>query len=297
VPAEQAYHAALLVRFASTRALLARAPPAHTHTHTSPAELDGTTHEAAARWRGVLGAEDPRAAQLAGMRRDAVLRVLGIAASSVKRGRLMAGGEEGRRVGAWVWGLLARVGHVGTLVSEEVAVVREVGKRAAAVVRGFEKLEEEEEEEEEGEWGEGEGDLDFADDVSVKGGLGEGEAGADGQMDGDPAGTDEPGHQEGADVDADLSTALEAAKAKLLSRYTATDEVVELPTSSEAQKLREEKSEPPLRPDDSEQVSSRRHTAFATLDAILTIVGECYGQRDLLGARSWLWESDMALKG
>jgi len=30
--------------------------------------------------------------------------------------------------------------------------------------------------------------------------------------------------------------------------------------------------------------------AFATLDAILTIVGECYGQRDLLGARDWLWE-------
>jgi len=293
VPAEQAYHAALLVRFASTRALLARAPPA-----PSPAGLDGTTHEEAARWRGVLGAADPGAAQLAGMRRDAVLRVLGIAGSSVKRGRLMAGGEEGRRVGAWVWGLLARVGHVGTLVSEEVAVVREVGKRAAAVVRVFEKLEEEEEEEEEeGEWEEGEGDVDSADDVSAMGGPGEGEAGADGQMDGDPAGTNKPEDQEGTDVDADLSTALEAAKAKLLSQYTATDEAVESTTSSEAQKLQEKNDEPPIRPDDSEQISSRRHTAFATLDAILTIVGECYGQRDLLGARSWLWESDMALKG
>lgn len=36
--------------------------------------------------------------------------------------------------------------------------------------------------------------------------------------------------------------------------------------------------------------SHNSHVLFGTLDMILTIVGECYGQRDLLDARDALWE-------
>lgn len=41
------------------------------------------------------------------------------------------------RVSAWAWGLLARLPELGTLGSEEVGVVRELGKRAVWVRCGF----------------------------------------------------------------------------------------------------------------------------------------------------------------
>lgn len=268
-----------------------------------------------------------------------VLRVLQVATWGVKRNKLLsdgggAGGEEeveegeeeevredgdgdgeprgeggggrgARRLGAWIWGLLGRVGHVGTLVSEDVAVVRELGKRAVRVVRGFERLAEEEE------WGEGDAELEEpVEEEKWSGGVEDSAAASEAQNGTQATTRQDEDENEGANtteavskpeegsvaqaqaqtefVDNDTHM-LEAAKAQLLSSYYARIAAAESPlealgtnaTPDERDTLMDQKTYPRSR---------IPHTAFATLDAILTIVGECYGQRDLLEARRWLWE-------
>ena len=54
-----------------------------------------------------------------------------------------------KNLGAWAWGLLAKCREVGQMSSEEVGVLRDLGKKAAGLIRGI--LAGIKEEEEEGE--------------------------------------------------------------------------------------------------------------------------------------------------
>lgn len=61
-----------------------------------------------------------------------VLRALSLLTGVLRRSSNISA-----RVSAWAWGLLARLPELGTLGSEEVGVVRELGKRAVWVRCGF----------------------------------------------------------------------------------------------------------------------------------------------------------------
>jgi hypothetical protein len=138
--AQEVYYEALLGRFEALRHTLAQTPPRHAVERLSPDH--GCYMSASAKdykmWRWRLGNTEPKPAQLAGMDKGTVLRLLRMAGDQ-KGGFLGVdtlvgeGGVESRRVSAWVWGLLARLPDRGELASEEVGVVRDLGKRAVWV--------------------------------------------------------------------------------------------------------------------------------------------------------------------
>ena len=73
---------------------------------------------------------NPAPAQVASMDKNNVLRALG----SLTGGKLLRSGVDIKpSVSLWVWALLARLPERGELSSEEIGVVRELGKRAVLV--------------------------------------------------------------------------------------------------------------------------------------------------------------------
>lgn len=139
--AQQVYYEALLGRFEALRQQLAQVPPRHVVERLDADH--GSYMSASAKdykmWRWRLGNTEPKPAQLAGMDKGTVLRLLRMMGD--RKGEFLGidslvgegGGEARKRVSAWVWGLLARLPGRGELVSEEVGVVRELGKRAVWV--------------------------------------------------------------------------------------------------------------------------------------------------------------------
>ena len=179
-------------------------------------------------------------------------------------------------LGAWSWGLLARCREVGTLGSEDVGVLREVGKQAGWVMRRVvveagswgggaveeEELEEEMEviEEEEEEVAE----EDVEDIEARKKGLLDSLREEAGEEDDYVAGEGGAVGEEGAKTEDWISDAVEDGELAQGDGLNIGDA--------------------PEGPEKSPQAD-----ILATLDAILTIVGEEYGQRDLLDGRL-LWD-------
>ena len=135
---QEVYYEALLGRFEALRQQLAQVPPRHVVEGLGPNH--GSYMSASVKdyrmWRWRLGNTEPKPAQLAGMDKGTVLRLLRMVGD--RKGGFLGvdtfvgdgGVEARRRVSAWVWGLLARLPGRGELLSEEVGVVRELGKRA-----------------------------------------------------------------------------------------------------------------------------------------------------------------------
>lgn len=139
--AQEVYYAALLERFEALRLRLAHIPPRHA---VERLDADHGCYMAGSAkdykmWRWRLAHTEPKPAQLAGMDKATVLRLLQMVGG--RKGGVLGvgslineeGGDVRKRVSAWVWGLLARLPGRGELVSEEVGIVRELGKRAVWV--------------------------------------------------------------------------------------------------------------------------------------------------------------------
>ncbi|KAF2146379.1 uncharacterized protein K452DRAFT_283651 [Aplosporella prunicola CBS 121167] len=135
---QAAYTAALLARYAALRVRLQTPPPAAALAALSPAHI--TTFPRKARaikhavrdWQTVLTTQPPARAQAALMDRAVVLAVLPLAEGLLRRGR-----NVGTTLSAWIWALLARVPEMGELGAEEVAVVRDLARRAVWVACGW----------------------------------------------------------------------------------------------------------------------------------------------------------------
>lgn len=193
-----------------------------------------------------------------------------------------------KRTGAWVWGLLGRCREVGQLGSEEVSEIRDLGKRAAKILEKSRSIENDE--------------LDLRDRLY---GDVMGEANEEHEAEDDEYETTSAGdvHEKPETMDelanlednsttvensvqaADTET-LEAAKLRLQQRLHDTD--------------RDGYQHDPLRlttaaPDGGQGTATGldfiRSETHALLDMILTIVGEFYGQRDLLATRD-IWVTD-----
>lgn len=248
-------------RFRLLRSTLRCTPPA-----TAIAALDDSHpislprhHEAARKeWRRLILSVDPHMAQLACMDSHSVLGALGIVARELSDVVRSENAESIRRMGAWTWGILGKCREVGELATEDVGAIRDLGKRAAKIC---EKI------------GEANSqypvdgpDSDAGEDIQTGNKTHQGDFEQDVMRQAEVAGT---GDSDMADA-TDGSDDLEAAKARLQAQLQAN--VADNPTDDTSE-------------GDKEYVTQQTH---AMLDMILTVVGEFFGQRDLLEARqSW----------
>ena len=226
--------------------------------------------------------------KLAQFPQDMVVRGLEVLETVLDSGNLRSG--KGKNVGAWAWGLLGRCREVGQMGSEDVGVLRSLGKRAvwflrritAGEVVGGEEDEVEEEpevdgqieeqDEEEGEVEDGEQDelADEEEGMPING---------DGTTGGVPGLAQENGEKD---------MALEKVKGRMLTTLDSTQgmepDIGSLNRGNDPDTQQEEGDEPaePARTSDSENV-------HATLDMLVTIIGKFYGQKDLLDGRL-LWD-------
>ncbi|CAI7580076.1 unnamed protein product [Penicillium glandicola] len=311
--AQRSYNNLLRHRFLLLRSTLRCSPPAgaiNTLDNDHPISLPRKAGSAHKTWRRLLVTVEPRMVQLASMDMDSVLEVLEILArmmSDVVRGDDT---KRVRRIGVWAWGLLGKCREVGQLSTREVGVVRNLGKRAATILRKVQELENDDYEEEI--------DSSVADPPKEKTQQGnlvedekdtkeeaqrrstvQDEKATKQQSQPEPTAQGKEGTQEGARPesssrkeeeskreempeatkaqdssirDASLEESeLETAKARLQTRLQNNFDSVETPTSCD---------------DEDDDWSIQTH---ALLDMIITVVGEFFGQRDLLEERE-IWD-------
>ncbi|KAJ5276713.1 hypothetical protein N7524_002866 [Penicillium chrysogenum] len=148
--AQRSYNNLLRHRFILLRSTLRCSPPAgaiDTLDNDHPISLPRRAASAHKTWRRLLVTVDPHMVQLASMDMESVLEVLEILArliSDVVRGDDT---QRVRRIGAWAWGLLGKCREVGQLSTQEVGVVRGLAKRAAKILRKVQELEDDDYEE------------------------------------------------------------------------------------------------------------------------------------------------------
>lgn len=85
-------------------------------------------------WRWKMRTIDPWPAQVCSMDKSTVLRLLGLLTGGIL---LKRGSAVELTVSRWAWSLLARLPERGELTSEEIGVVRELGKKAVLVGMGL----------------------------------------------------------------------------------------------------------------------------------------------------------------
>ncbi|KAL1971060.1 hypothetical protein VTN77DRAFT_11 [Rasamsonia byssochlamydoides] len=317
--AQSSYYNLLRHRFLLLRSTLRCSPPASAIAaldDSHPISLPYSLKPARSEWRRLLLTTDPQMVQLACMDMKSVFGVMKIMArllsESVKTGDAM----RIRRIGAWAWGLLGRCRDVGQLASEEVSELRDLGKRAVKILS---KLREEERAKAIGgddihrhghhPYRQGEGADSEEDRAVVETGV-KAEAVSEQPVDKVALEVDQTttaDRSEATQVSAAAeSTApaaaaaaaatnttsepenadLEAAKARLQARLREASQTTEesrekLTSFSIVDEEEEEKEHEKSNLDLDDAAKETR----AMLDMIITIVGEFYGQRDLLDAR------------
>jgi regulator of vacuolar morphogenesis len=292
------YYDLLRRRFLILHSTLGCSPPLSAVTAlgaSHPISIPLSSSAAYWEWRYLLPTVDPQMAQLACMEMDSVLRLLDLA------GRLMPGivkqrdAIKIRRIGAWVWGLLGRCRDVGQLDSEDVAEIRGLGKIAVEVLTELResklKLRESElklDNIESYEQGESSVFKDAAageevetNDVTEQIGANE----HDHQCEHLNPTTNSCNTLEPLPARNDMESqpdpeSLEAAKAQLQDRLQPDEEAPPC-------EIRDEKESLEM----GEEAINISRNIHAMLDMVITVVGEFYGQRDLLNARD-IWEED-----
>ncbi|KAI9840994.1 MAG: hypothetical protein M1837_001069 [Sclerophora amabilis] len=351
------YHTALLLRYRLLRANLRCWPPPEALAALDvdhPSYIPGNPKVTLWRWRRLLRTTDPLPAQVARMAPDTVFSLLKV----LTTGFLRRNANISARTGRWLWALLGRVEDVGCLVSGDVGVVRELGKKAVWVAVGARMKAAAEEESEELEL-----ELEPDDDEDVQ--VVEEDANDEPPIESNSNGaagtetlhTTSSGNEitDGNNAaDSPLQDPIEAEEGEVLSNASDPDSgsvhhpppqdqssmedieaiktrlLAQLQSSSDA-KDPSHQNLPPTPPDshtiraqDIDHQTARdqddkdvdvgdpnhshgdegikeegeEHQPFpsqstlATLNMIITIVGECYGQRDLLEFRE-LWDDEV----
>lgn len=268
--AQASYHNLLRHRFLLLRSTLKCAPPVAAISALDESHpISFPRHSVAAKkdWRRFLLGVDPQMAQLACMDMDSVLGVLGIMARLMSENFRSGDVERVRRIGAWAWGLLGKCREAGQLGTEAVGEIRDLGKRAVKILQKMK-------EDEESRWAMREEESVSSEDEQA----GSGEVAPEGIA------AEGSGH---ADA---MAGELKAAKARLQASLQAGDRepIAEgeaagpLPATDTSTKMETETDTTTT------DLAGQTH---AMLDMIITVVGEFYGQRDLLQARE-IWSSN-----
>lgn len=226
-------------------------------------------------------------------------------------------GKRGRNIGAWAWGLLGRCRDVGQMSSEEVGVLRELGKQAVWLLRRIsagERIggdangpleedpgeEEDDDDDEDEEDGEGKEELmedgaDSPDAVDVQDGYSPsidpittsalGQNGNNNNNNSNNSKTHPPARS-------DSATAIAKAKQQILNSLrtsTSTPTAAPHPVSEPEPEADGDEGGNPTESSADDDDKGAMTTIHATLDTLVTIIGEFYGQRDLLDGRL-LWD-------
>lgn len=228
-------------------------------------------------------------AQLASMQRGTVLRLLKLCTKEFGSGS--GGVAVGKMLSSWIWGLLARLPERGELNSEEIAVVRELGKRGVWVsikVKGVHDL---------GglNGGDDEDEIGEEEDVEMEANV---EEEAVERVKDDEHGIIGPVRP--AAVQETPTEDLKTAQARMLAHLSSdlrepaeesTPEInieAEVPASKDGDTPSENERKEIERDDEYSEDNTLQNTK-ATIDMVLTVAGEMYGQRDLLEFRE-VWE-------
>ncbi|GAB1217179.1 hypothetical protein ATERTT37_006408 [Aspergillus terreus] len=264
--AQASYYNLLHHRFLLLRSILKCTPPPEAITALDdlhPISFPRHSKTARKEWRHLLLAVDPSTVQLACMDMDSVLGVLGIMARLISENVRSGSAERVRRMGAWAWGLLGKCRDVGQLGTEEVGEIRDLGKRAAKILC---KMKEEELSKNQAAAQDGE----TSDDESDFG---------NGPVEGDDGVPKRDLDMPDAENNSAEGDELEQAKARLQAKLQGGEDQALLPAD-----------EPPVEAATTEcELVDVATQTKAMLDMIITVVGQYYGQRDLLQARE-LWE-------
>ncbi|KAE9372454.1 hypothetical protein N431DRAFT_457167 [Stipitochalara longipes BDJ] len=134
---EQRYFNTIIARYEALRAQLQQIPPLEALEalgEDHPTYVGSLSVAIARWWRWNMRWVDPWPAQVASMDKPTVLRLLGL----LNGGTLLKRGAEVEiGVSRWAWSLLARLPERGELTSEEIGVVRELGKKAVLIGMGL----------------------------------------------------------------------------------------------------------------------------------------------------------------
>lgn len=257
--AQATYYNLLRHRFRLIRATLKCTPPA-----AAIAALDDAHpislprgHEAARKeWRRLVLGTDPQMAQLACMDQSSVFGVLEIAARELSDIVRSGDADRIRRMAAWIWGLLGKCRERGELATGEVGAIRDLGKRAVKI---FHKIQDSKNSQPTGDADEtgSDGEEPYVKEDATMEVKTEQEAPEQAPVENDSEMLDAT----------DQSSALEAAKARLQAKLEEDPEVHSTANGED---------------------EAAAHQTGAMLDMIVTVVGEFYGQRDLLEARE-IW--------
>ncbi|KAI6425351.1 hypothetical protein MCOR24_003138 [Pyricularia oryzae] len=318
----KALYGSIISRFKSMRAIVHQEPPDDALLELSsdhgfevnPFGSSKGGQKSYTTWSWRLRNTDPQPAQIAAMDRTAAFRLIRVILSDIRM--LKRGHDITERTSAWLWALLAKLPDAGELDYTDVGVVRDLGKRAVLMMTSLAQMTALREQVELGqhdrhdedagsndaapfndgevEHYEGEEEMNGAtrdnsgaitDDVGNAATNGDDGAAVPDQsaLDAEAASDDEPMDLEDGEVDEgevpddtsradDGSGDLEAIRARLLGD-------LEPPVNIE----------PEIEPsehDDWEAAKLRsRMNMRMTLNMILTVAGEFYGQRDLLEFR------------
>ncbi|KAL4991055.1 hypothetical protein BDW68DRAFT_185281 [Aspergillus falconensis] len=269
--AQASYYNLLHHRFVFLRSILKCTPPPEAISaldDSHPISFPRLSKIAQREWKRLIQEVDPQTVQLACMDMDSVLRLLVIVARLISENVRNGDAVLVRRIGAWAWGLLAKCRESGQLGARDIGDIRELGKRAVRILK---KIREEREEMQE--------EANDADDYESYA-ENKDEDGLPGDKRDEAADTSVLPTSEHPDAEE-----LEQAKAQLNARISATDN-------------------DPMSQDDGEIGAQRevgatavdvRSLTRAMLDMIITIIGEHYGQRDLLEAREIWTEGEQRL--
>lgn len=264
--AKEAYTTTLLYQFATIRKKLRTTPPHHQSI---------SNHPSLSTLKSLLVNRNPHPTTLASMTNHDVLRMLELITEWLGFRGLV--GRSKRRARMWIWALLLRLNDVGTLSTEEVALVRDVGKKALFVLgnevdrRQGSAAGQDQQVDEEYERRSEEGQRrrrNSSSSISSAEATDEDEEG-EVRPKLEPKEIDSAGQAMGA-------SKTEATTSEIEARATVTNGVGQ-------------SSDTPTPMVHAKQDEDDGAAAFFTLDMIITIVGEVYGQRDLLDARLLAW--------
>ncbi|WEW60562.1 hypothetical protein PRK78_006049 [Emydomyces testavorans] len=303
---QEIYYNLLHHRFRLLRSTLKCVPPAEAIAaldEQHPITFPDDSKRARLEWRWLLQTVDPQMVQIACMDPESVFRILAIVTRLISDAAKSQDIDRVKRLAAWAWGLLGRCREVGEMGSEEVADIRELGKRAVKILRKIREVEAQgyASEFQAGYDKDGAGGEDERDSVDGQGDQNESRNQEEREngvaVDNRP---EEAPQVDSANVGLQCEATLHApmndeeeleiAKARLRSRLASPfleDNTV--PPDMQEAGPENGPGGDGNRNEDEEEVSELRRQTRAMLDMIISIVGEFYGQRDLLEFRD-LWE-------
>ena len=297
---QEAYYASLSARFTQLTEMLQSSPPRAAPDGTDIYYLDWRIPR---QWRAKILNTAPRMVLLAQLTQESVICGLEVLEVLLTLANLK--GKKGKNIGAWTWGLLGRCREVGQMGSEEVGVLRNLGKQSVWLLRRISAgeviggtadepdMEAGEDDEEEGQ-AEEESVQDDADVLDAE----DVDDGSPPYI--NPIITAASGHDSKNEADPTATTPdTDLAKAKQhIIDSLGTNQAWAHSTETNAGNGDDIQSPTPTYPITElgldggvglEERADEKAVIHATLDMLITIIGEFYGQRDLLDGRL-LWD-------